>query len=103
MPWTRNPPTFARHGTGIFTSLQAGEWQLLAIDKLENFADKNCSHRVKIYSINKSRPLTAARLKLLEEKGVPIVPITHPMEFDLQSEEDYMEEMKKQGGRDPLE
>jgi sulfite oxidase len=39
----------------------------------------------------------------LEEKGVPIVPITHPMEFDLQSEEDYMEEMKKQGGRDPLE
>ncbi|THW92309.1 molybdopterin binding oxidoreductase [Aureobasidium pullulans] len=60
-------------------------------------------HRVKIYSINKSRPLTAARLKLLEEKGVPIVPITHPMEFDLQSEEDYMEEMKKQGGRDPLE
>lgn len=61
------------------------------------------SHRVKIYSINKSRPLTAARLKLLEEKNVPIVPITHPMEFDLESEDHYMEEMRKQGGREPEE
>ncbi|KAH0401101.1 molybdopterin binding oxidoreductase, partial [Aureobasidium melanogenum] len=60
-------------------------------------------HRVKIYSINKSRPLTAARLKLLKEKNVPIVPITHPMEFDLESEDHYMEEMRKQGGREPEE
>ncbi|KAI4739774.1 molybdopterin binding oxidoreductase [Aureobasidium sp. EXF-12298] len=53
--------------------------------------------------INKSRPLTAARLKLLKEKNVPIVPITHPMEFDLESEDHYMEEMRKQGGREPEE
>lgn len=68
------------------------------------FADigKN-SHRIKVYSINKTRPLTAARLKVLKEKNVPIVPITHPMEFDLQSEEDYQEEMRKQGGREPEE
>jgi len=61
------------------------------------------SHRVKVYSINKSKPSTAARLKILEEKNVPIVPITHPMEFDLQTEEDYQEEMRKQGGREPEE
>ncbi|KAI5238835.1 molybdopterin binding oxidoreductase [Aureobasidium subglaciale] len=60
-------------------------------------------HRVKVYSINKSKPLTAARLRVLEEKGVPIVPITHPMEFDLESEEHYQDEMRKQGGRDPEE
>jgi sulfite oxidase len=67
------------------------------------FANKENSHRVKIYSINKTRPLTAHRLKVLEAKGVPIVPITHPMEFDLQSDEDYQEEMRKQGGREPEE
>ena len=61
------------------------------------------SHRVKIYSINKSRPLTAQRLKLLGDKGVPMVPITHPMEFDLESEDHYLEEMRKQGGREPQE
>jgi hypothetical protein len=67
------------------------------------FADKENSHRVKVYSINTTKPVTAARLKVLKEKNVPIVPITHPMEFDLQSEEDYQEEMRKQGGREPEE
>jgi sulfite oxidase len=32
-----------------------------------------------------------------------MVPITHPMEFDLQTDEDYHEEMRKQGGREPEE
>jgi sulfite oxidase len=66
-------------------------------------ANKKNSHRVKVYSINRSKPDTARRLKLLEEKNVPIVPITHPMEFDLQTDEDYHEEMRKQGGREPEE
>jgi len=39
----------------------------------------------------------------LEEKGIPILPITHPLEFNLESDEDYLEEMKKRGGRDPAE
>lgn len=58
---------------------------------------------MKIFSINKSRPVTAQRLKLLEEKGIPIIPITHPLEIDLESPEHYEEEMRKQGGRDPEE
>ncbi|GAB7351446.1 hypothetical protein MBLNU459_g2110t1 [Dothideomycetes sp. NU459] len=60
-------------------------------------------HRIKIYSINKSRKATAERLRMLEEKGIPILPITHPLEIDLETEEHWQEEMKKQGGRDPLE
>jgi sulfite oxidase len=75
---------------------------LLMIEEI-HCTNKEDSHRVKIYSINKTRPLTAHRLKVLKEKGVPIVPITHPMEFDLQSDEDYQEEMRKQGGREPEE
>jgi len=60
-------------------------------------------HRVKIYSINKSRPPTARRLKQLEEKGLSIFPITRPLEFDLESNEEYLAEMKKRQGRDPEE
>ncbi|GME33781.1 Sulfite oxidase [Neofusicoccum parvum] len=60
-------------------------------------------HRIKVYSINKSRPATAERLKFLEEKGIPITPITRPLEIDLESEEDYLRNMKARGGRDPVE
>jgi sulfite oxidase len=60
-------------------------------------------HRVKIYSINRTRPATQARLKRLEELGKPIIPITHPMDMDLESDEHYREEMLKRGGRDPKE
>lgn len=32
-----------------------------------------------------------------------MLPITRPLEFDLETEEDYMTEMKKREGRDPEE
>lgn len=60
-------------------------------------------HRIKVYSVNKTRPATAKRLKLLEEKGIPFTPLTRPLELDLESEEDYSANMKAQGGRDPKE
>lgn len=60
-------------------------------------------HRIKLYSINRSRKATADRLAALEEKGIPILPITHPMEMDLESQEEYDKEMAKMGGRDPVE
>ncbi|KAK0367867.1 sulfite oxidase [Colletotrichum limetticola] len=61
------------------------------------------AHRIKVYSINKSRPATAARLKKLEENGIPIVPITLPAEIDFESDEEYERNMAAQGGRDPTE
>jgi sulfite oxidase len=39
----------------------------------------------------------------MKERGIPMIPITHPLEMDLQSNEEYLEEMKKKGGRDPVE
>ncbi|KAK9771475.1 putative Sulfite oxidase [Seiridium cardinale] len=60
-------------------------------------------HRINIYSMNRTRPLTAKRLRMLEDKGLPIVPITHPLEIDLESEEDYDAAMDAMGGRDPEE
>lgn len=60
-------------------------------------------HRIRIYSINRSRKLTADRLKVLEEKGMSILPITHPIEFDLESDEHYDAEMAARAGRDPVE
>ncbi|OQO07833.1 hypothetical protein B0A48_06624 [Cryoendolithus antarcticus] len=60
-------------------------------------------HRIKIYSINRSKPATAARLKQLEERGLDILPITRPLEFDLESDEHYDKVMEVMGGRDPEE
>lgn len=60
-------------------------------------------HRIKVYSINRSRPNTAARLKVLEEKGLSITPITKPLEFDLESEEEWRANMVARDGRDPEE
>jgi sulfite oxidase len=47
--------------------------------------------------------MTARRLKQFEEKGKSIWPITRPIPFDLESEEEYLKEMKLRGGRDPEE
>ncbi|KAK0642974.1 immunoglobulin E-set, partial [Cercophora newfieldiana] len=58
------------------------------------------AHRVKIYIINKSRPATAARLKKPEEHGQPLLSITQPIDFDLESE---LAAMEAKGWRDPVE
>lgn len=60
-------------------------------------------HRIKVYSVNRSKPATAARLKMLEEKGMSITPITKPFEFSLESDEDWRKNMDARGGRDPEE
>ncbi|TVY56669.1 Sulfite oxidase [Lachnellula suecica] len=60
-------------------------------------------HRVKVFSINKTRPRTAARLKQFEENGIPFMPITKPGGMDLEDDETYLHEMENRGGRDPLE
>ncbi|KAK8052708.1 hypothetical protein PG996_012009 [Apiospora saccharicola] len=60
-------------------------------------------HRVKIYSMNKSKPQTAARLKVLEEKGMSIYPLTRPLEIDLETDDHYDQAMEAMGGRDPKE
>ena len=53
--------------------------------------------------MNRSKPATARRLKAAEEHGIPMIPITHPLEMDLETTEEYLEEMRKQGGRSPTE
>jgi sulfite oxidase len=60
-------------------------------------------HRIKVYSVNKTKPATAKRLKQLEDHGASLYPITRPVPFDLETEEEYLEEMKKRGGREPDE
>ncbi|KAF6747841.1 Oxidoreductase, molybdopterin-binding domain-containing protein [Ephemerocybe angulata] len=48
------------------------------------------AHRIKVYSVNKTRPATAARLKYLEENGIPFEPLTKPFEFQLEPTEEYL-------------
>lgn len=43
------------------------------------------AHRISVYSINKSRPLTAERLEMLKAHGQPLAPITWPEELQTQS------------------
>lgn len=58
-------------------------------------------HRIKIYSVNKTKPATAARLAEIEAKGVSFNPLTMPLEWSLESEEDYLKNMRKHP-REPL-
>ncbi len=60
-------------------------------------------HRVKVFSVNRSHPATAKRLRLLEKKGVDLLPLTKPLEIDLESDEEYETQMQRRGGRDPEE
>lgn len=60
-------------------------------------------HRISVYSVNKSRPATAARLKFLAEKGLEMFPLTKPLPIELEDEDHYEAEMERLGGRDPKE
>ncbi|EAT79539.2 hypothetical protein SNOG_13212 [Parastagonospora nodorum SN15] len=53
--------------------------------------------------VNRSKPQTAKRLKMYEDHGTDFLPLTRPAPFDLETEEEYLEEMKKREGRDPVE
>jgi len=59
------------------------------------------SHRIKIYSVNRSRPATAARLKDMEERGIDFEPITRPLEYTLEDSAEY-HIMTKKYPREPL-
>lgn len=60
-------------------------------------------HRVFVYSVNRTRPQTASRLKQLKEKGMSLTPITAPLEFNLEDDDTYLDAMRARGGRDPEE
>lgn len=46
-------------------------------------------HRVKIFSVNKSREITRQRLEDFEQHGESFMPITRPVTFKTQSDESY--------------
>ncbi|KAF6815039.1 sulfite oxidase [Colletotrichum musicola] len=60
-------------------------------------------HRVSVYSVNKSRPKTRARLEEFEKRGIPFGPITVPLEFPSQSWEDYEKYWENHDPRDAEE
>jgi sulfite oxidase len=55
---------------------------------------------MQIYSVNRSKPATAARLKQLEENGQSFLPLTQPLEFAVEPFEEY-EAKFKQNPREP--
>ncbi|KAK7687080.1 hypothetical protein QCA50_009580 [Cerrena zonata] len=58
-------------------------------------------HRIKLYSVNRTRPLTQLRLKQLAERGETFTPISKPLEFALESRESYDAAFAK-NPREPL-
>lgn len=60
-------------------------------------------HRIKVFSVNKSRPATAKRMQQIEDAGIDFLPITKPLELDMESDEEYETQMQRRGGRDPEE
>jgi len=60
-------------------------------------------HRIKVYSVNKTRPATSKRLDALEKRGASLLPITAPLPMEQESDEDYAAVMAKIHYRDPVE
>ncbi|KAI1276955.1 sulfite oxidase [Xylaria sp. FL0933] len=58
------------------------------------------AHRVRIYSVNKSKERTRARLEEFERRGTSFVPITRPTEFPYMSWEEYDKFFAAAGPRD---
>jgi sulfite oxidase len=60
-------------------------------------------HRIKIYSVNKTRSATQKRPKALEERGASLTPITAPLPMEQETDEEYAVQMAKTHFRDPVE
>ena len=60
-------------------------------------------HRIKLFSVNRSKPRTKARLEATEKAGEPMLPLTKPLSVEAESDEEYEALMAEQGGRDPEE
>lgn len=60
-------------------------------------------HRIFVYSVNRTKPATAQRLEELKARGIPLTPITLPLEFNLEDDGAYREMLERQGPRDPEE
>lgn len=58
------------------------------------------SHRINVYSINKSRAITKARLEKFEHLGVPLAPLTWPEDIETQSMEEFEKFWKEHDPRD---
>ncbi|KAK8023657.1 NADH-cytochrome B5 reductase [Apiospora rasikravindrae] len=57
-------------------------------------------HRVSVYSVNKTRPVTKARLDEFERAGVPFGPITVPLPFPSQTWDEYEKFWSRNDPRD---
>ncbi|CAG8982800.1 hypothetical protein HYALB_00001081 [Hymenoscyphus albidus] len=57
-------------------------------------------HRIKVYSVNTSKPATKKRMQEFKDRGVPFEPMTRPTEFATQSDEDYEAYWEKHDPRD---
>ena len=58
------------------------------------------AHRIKIYSVNKTRARTAAKLRTFEQTGSPLAPLTWPEEFATQSWDEYKQFWQTHAPRD---
>ncbi|OSC97481.1 E set domain-containing protein [Trametes coccinea BRFM310] len=58
-------------------------------------------HRIKVYSVNTSRPATAQRLAEMAARGEAFDPLTRPLPWSLESEEEYLKLVRKYP-REPL-
>lgn len=53
------------------------------------------AHRIKLYSVNKTKPATAARLAQFAARGESIAPLTRPSEASLEDMTAFVEAMRK--------
>lgn len=60
-------------------------------------------HRIKVYSVNTTRQATQKRLTALKKAGLGLEPLTRPLEIEQEEDDEYVANMKRFHGRDPVE
>lgn len=81
----RTPPC-PYTGACLLTCAPSNSWDLHVTSS---------AHRIKLYSVNKTKPATAARLAQFAARGESIAPLTKPSEAPLEDMTAFVEAMRK--------
>jgi len=95
LPITPSPHSFGLPGSEFFRCSFLFDLLLKPLSSSWDLHVTSSCHRIKIYSVNRARPETAKRLKLLEEHGEDIYNLSHPPEFSLEPLDEYLAQYRK--------
>lgn len=75
-------------------------WSDMIVDSWDLHVTSSC-HRIKLYSVNRTRAATRKRLEELAARGEGIEPLSRPLEYTLEGHDEYLA-ARREHPREPL-